>query len=160
MTSSPNCGRAKADLSLLGYYAWGKANSGSDRSGSFPWFAHGSASDGKHFRPPLSPSRSPAATSAAALQKRWDHLRAGLDLVLDQRGRGHGRPLRRRQRIAGARLQGEGGRSAGEPGSTPAWSRWSPNCAATSANSVFAQNMAKLNVAKALGTLAMDQERS
>ena len=86
MTSSPNCGRAKADLSLLGYYAWGKANSGSDRSGSFPWFAHGSASYRKHFRPPLSPSRSPAATSAAALQKRWDRLRAGIDLILDQRG--------------------------------------------------------------------------
>jgi hypothetical protein len=49
------------------------------------WFAHGSASYRKHFRPPLSPSRSPAATSAAALQKRWDHLRAGLDLILNQR---------------------------------------------------------------------------
>jgi hypothetical protein len=51
------------------------------------WFAHGSTSRRKHVR---------AATIAleigsrnarvAALQKRWDRLRAGLDLILDQRG--------------------------------------------------------------------------
>jgi hypothetical protein len=51
------------------------------------WFAQGSASCRKPF---------PSATIAleissrnagvAALQKRWDRLRAGLDLILDQRG--------------------------------------------------------------------------
>src|ERR1019366_1421104 len=48
----------------------------------------------------------------AALQKCWDRLRAGLDLMLDQRG-ADGRPARWRQRIAGARLQ-EGSRPAGD----------------------------------------------
>jgi hypothetical protein len=44
----------------------------------------------------------------AALEKRWDRLRASLDLILDKAGRGHGRSARRRQRVAGARLQGKG----------------------------------------------------
>ena len=50
------------------------------------WCAQGSTSCRKHFRPPPSPPRSLRATRAAALQKRWDRLRTGLDLVLDQRG--------------------------------------------------------------------------
>jgi hypothetical protein len=42
---------------------------------------------GSTFRPPPSRQRSVAATRASrALQKRWDRLRAGLDLILDQRG--------------------------------------------------------------------------
>src|ERR1035437_7183754 len=87
MTSSPNCGRAKADLSLLGYYAWGKANSGSDRSGSFPWFAEGSAGCRTHFRPPPSPSRSRAATPECwRSQSDGTTARVGLDSVLDQQG--------------------------------------------------------------------------
>jgi hypothetical protein len=39
-----------------------------------------------------------------ALQKRWDYLRAGLDLILDQRGMD-----------SGARLQGEAIRPVGDP---------------------------------------------
>jgi hypothetical protein len=38
--------------------------------------------------PPSSPSRSPAATRASRRSKRWDRLRAGLDLILDQWGAG------------------------------------------------------------------------
>jgi hypothetical protein len=38
------------------------------------------------FPPPPSPSRSAARNcGVAALQKRWDRLRVGLDLILDQR---------------------------------------------------------------------------
>jgi hypothetical protein len=108
MTSSPNCSRAKADLGLLGYYAWGKANSDSDRSGSFPWFAHGCAGYGKHFPPaPSSLEISSRNCRVAALQKRWDHLRAGLDPAPGPAGCGHGRFAGRRQRDAGARLQGK-----------------------------------------------------
>jgi len=50
------------------------------------WFAQGSAGYGQHFPPPPSRSRSAAATRVAALQKRWDRVRAGLDLIRDQRG--------------------------------------------------------------------------
>jgi hypothetical protein len=48
-----------------------------------------------------------------ALQERWDYLRAGLDLILDQPGSRNGRRARRRQRFAGARFQGKGSRPAG-----------------------------------------------
>jgi hypothetical protein len=44
----------------------------------------------------------------AALQKRWDRRRAGLDLILDQRGADMADLSRRRRRAAGARLQGAG----------------------------------------------------
>ena len=43
----------------------------------------------------------------AALQKRWDRLRAGLDLILDQRGADMA-DVPCGQRNAGARLQGKG----------------------------------------------------
>ena len=46
--------------------------------------------------------------------------------------RGHGRHPRRRQRVAGPRLQRQGSRSAGDPHRSRSGSRWSPNCAATS----------------------------
>jgi hypothetical protein len=38
------------------------------------------------FRRDESPSNSAAATRASQRSKRWDRLRAGLDLILDQRG--------------------------------------------------------------------------
>src|ERR1035437_1256130 len=48
----------------------------------------------------------------AALPMRWDRLHAGLDLILDQRTW----PIcRRRQRVTGARLQGQESRQAGGP---------------------------------------------
>jgi hypothetical protein len=50
------------------------------------WFAQGSTSCRKHFPPPPSPSNSAAATGASRRSKRWDRLRARLDLILDQRG--------------------------------------------------------------------------
>jgi hypothetical protein len=48
-------------------------------------------------------------------KKRWDRLSAGLDLILDQRGADMADLPGRRQRIAGARLQGQESRSAGDP---------------------------------------------
>jgi hypothetical protein len=51
------------------------------------WFAQGSASYRKHFRPSSSRATSRAATRASpALQKRWNRLRAGMEPILDQRG--------------------------------------------------------------------------
>jgi hypothetical protein len=69
----------------------------------------------------------------AALPKRWDRLRAGLDLILDQRGAdvidipgGASGLLVRDYEVKDAdRLVTR---------IAPAWSRWSPNCAATSAS--------------------------
>jgi hypothetical protein len=98
------------------------------------WFAHGSAGYGKHFPPPPSPSRSAAATRASRpSKKRWDRLRAGLDSVLDQQGAVVADLPGGASGAVGARLQGEGSRSADDPHRLPAWSRWSPNCAPTSA---------------------------
>jgi hypothetical protein len=54
-------------------------------------------------------------TRVAALQKRWDRLRAGLGLIIDLRGADMADLPRRRQRAVGARLQGEGSRPAGDP---------------------------------------------
>jgi hypothetical protein len=51
----------------------------------------------------------------AALEKRWDRLRAGLERILDQRGRRHGRSARGRQRDTAPGLQGPESRSAGDP---------------------------------------------
>jgi len=49
------------------------------------WFAHGSAGTGSTFRR-RHRSRDPEPQRpVAALQKRCDRLRAGLDLILDQR---------------------------------------------------------------------------
>jgi hypothetical protein len=50
------------------------------------WFAQGSTSRMKHFRPPPSPWKSAAPTRASRRSKRWDRLRAGLDLILQQWG--------------------------------------------------------------------------
>jgi hypothetical protein len=48
-------------------------------------FAPGFGRSKRRFPPP-SPSRSATATPASQPSKRWDRLRAGLDLILDQRG--------------------------------------------------------------------------
>src|ERR1019366_4475790 len=50
------------------------------------WFAQGSASCRNHFPPPAPLEISGHNSRVRALQKRWDRLRAGLDLILDQRG--------------------------------------------------------------------------
>jgi Terminase small subunit len=50
-----------------------------------------------------------------ALQRRWDYLRASLDLILNQRGRRYGRSARWRQRDTAPGLQGPESRSAGDP---------------------------------------------
>jgi len=50
------------------------------------WFDQGSASYRKPFPPPPAPLEISGHNSrVAALPKRWDPLRTGLDLVLDQR---------------------------------------------------------------------------
>jgi hypothetical protein len=63
----------------------------------------------------------------AAIQKRCDRFRAGLDPILISGGR-HGRSARRHQRFAGARLQAKKADRL-VAASIPVWSRWSPNCA-------------------------------
>jgi hypothetical protein len=91
------------------------------------WFAQGSTNSRKHFAAIIALEISSRNAHVAALQKRWDRLRAGLDLILDQRG-GTWPICRRRQRVAGAR-RGAGKLIGWWPASTPTWSRWSPNSA-------------------------------
>jgi hypothetical protein len=50
------------------------------------WFAQGSTSCRNHFPPPAPLEISGHNSRVMALQKRWDRQRAGLELVLDQRG--------------------------------------------------------------------------
>src|SRR5450759_1568134 len=51
------------------------------------WFAHGSASvQETSSAGVIAPEISSRNSRVAALQKRWDRLRVGLDLILDQRG--------------------------------------------------------------------------
>jgi hypothetical protein len=49
------------------------------------WFAQGSPSCRRPFRPPPSRSQQPQRPHRGA-PERWDRLRAGLDLIIDQRG--------------------------------------------------------------------------
>jgi|ERR1035437_3259289 hypothetical protein len=96
------------------------------------WFARESASYRRLFRPPPSPSKSAAATRVAALQKRWDRLRAGHDLILDQRGADMADLPGGESGMLARDYKGNkpiGWWSA----SIPVWSRCSPNSAVTSA---------------------------
>jgi hypothetical protein len=80
------------------------------------WSARKSANSRRPF--PRAQSRleiSRRNSRIAALQERWDRLRAGRDLILDQRGAEMVDFARRRHRIAGARLQGQESRQAGGP---------------------------------------------
>jgi hypothetical protein len=83
-----------------------------------------------HFRRLIALEISGRNARVAALQKRWDRLRAGLDLVLDQRGAGMADPP---GGASGILRRDYKGRRADRLGSasTPAWSRWSTNFAAT-----------------------------
>jgi hypothetical protein len=66
-----------------------------------------------------------------ALQKCWDRLRASLDLILQQRGADWSpSPVAPAGCFAGTTRARKPTNSS--RGSTPAWSRWSPNCAAMS----------------------------
>jgi hypothetical protein len=89
----------------------------------------------------------------AALQNRWDRLRAGLDLVLDQRGANMADPP---GGASGKGKEADKRVTSIDPGVVALVAELRGH----GANSVFSQNMAKLSVAKALGTLAMDLERS
>ena len=60
-------------------------------------------------------SKSAAATRASRCSKRWDRLRARLDLISQQRGADMADLPRRRQRAAVPGLHGEGSRPAGDP---------------------------------------------
>ena len=91
------------------------------------WFAQGSTSCRNHFPPPAPLEISGHNSRVAALPKRWDPLRTGLDLVLDERAPTCGR-ARRIERAAGARLQGKESRPAGKPASTSGWFRCSARC--------------------------------
>src|SRR5450756_985194 len=63
---------------------WPRSATGArDRAGGGPHPPRGGPSP---FPRASSPSRSAAATRALRRSKRWDRLRAGLDLILDQRG--------------------------------------------------------------------------
>jgi hypothetical protein len=50
------------------------------------WLAQGSASCRRRFPPAIALEISSRTARVAALQKRWDRVRAGLDLIRDQRG--------------------------------------------------------------------------
>jgi hypothetical protein len=106
-----------------------------------------------------SPSISSRNARVASLQKRLDRLRASLDLLLDE---------------SGAEMADIPGGASGllcrdykRKKADKLVTRIAPGVVsvvaelrAHGANSVFSQNMAKLSVAKALGTLGMGLERS
>jgi hypothetical protein len=71
------------------------------------WFARGSTGYRKHFRPAPSPWKSAAAIPASRCSKRWDRLRARLDLISQQRGADMADLPRRRQRVAGPDYKGK-----------------------------------------------------
>jgi len=78
-----------------------------------PWFAHGFASYRKHFAATIALEISGRNACDAALQKLGSApFRPRSDPPAA--GRRHGRCPRRRQRVAGARLQRKGSRSAGD----------------------------------------------
>jgi hypothetical protein len=70
----------------------------------------------------------------AAIQKRWDRLRAGLESILDQRGADMADVPGGTSGLLVRDCKGKGSRFGWFPVATPAWSRWPPNCAAMSAS--------------------------
>ena|ERR1035437_1975124 len=91
----------------------------------------GSRATGSTFRRHHRLEISSRNVRVAPLQKRWDRLRAGMDLILDQRGA----DMADLPGGASGLLRDHQGKKADRlvTRSTPAWSRGSRNCGATSA---------------------------
>jgi hypothetical protein len=122
---------------------------GGDQTGCAPWGACRSIPRqcrGRRRRPRMDGvigwSRSRAVASGSADGRpnlsRFPPLEPGPDPRPARRG--HGRSARRHQRVAGAATERERKPTSRRPGSIPAWSRWSRNSAATSAEELAVED--------------------